>query len=81
MFLAITHNNSGSEYIRRMAPNENKNIEYYVEKWVDNRFEGEATIAESDGYIPRGCGEYYAEIRHTKKESGTCYESMDFYVK
>lgn len=81
MFLAITHNNSGIQYIRRMSPTENKNIEQYVEKWVDNHFEGEAKIAESDGHIPRGCGEYYAEIRDTKKESGSCWESMDFYVK
>ena len=79
MFICITHNPSGETLLlRRMAPNETLNLRHYVEKWADSIG---MKIADADGYIPRGCAEYFAEIRDTKHETGSCWESLDFYIE
>lgn len=81
MFLSILNNTTGEEYIRRVSPSENTSIEDMVKKWLDNTYEGDVKLAESSGYIPCGCGEYFAEIRRTKSATGSCLESFDFYTE
>ena len=79
MFICITHNPSGETLLlRRMAPSETLNLIHYVEQWADSIG---MKIADSNGYIPHGCAEYFAEIRDTKRETGSCWESLDFYLE
>jgi hypothetical protein len=79
MFISIYHNQSGTqELLRRLAPNESIDPEFHVKKWA---MANDLTIDQSDGYIPCGCGEYYAETRHTKEATGSCWKSFDFYLE
>jgi hypothetical protein len=82
MFLAIYHNQSGMEFIRRLSPSESLDLRAHVNKWVETEFEGEATpsFSEVGSHIPGGCGEYQAEIRDTKAESGSCWASEPFFI-
>ena len=79
MFICITHNPSGETLLlRRMAPTETLNLSHYVEQWADSIG---TKIAVSGGHIPTGCADYSAEIRDTKRETGSCWESLDFYLE
>ncbi len=78
MFICITHVSSGYvELLRRLAPNESIDPAYHARNWADTI---DATIAKPNGHIPCGCGDYYAETRHTKAETGSCWQSFDFYL-
>jgi hypothetical protein len=78
MYIAILNNRTGEhELLRRLAPNESIDPEFHVKKWA---IAVGVTIAESDGYIPNGCADYYAETRDTKKESAVCWKSFNFYL-
>lgn len=81
MFLSIYHNQSGEEYIRRLSPSEKIDPETHFRKWIDDRYDGEVKVSESDGHIPRGCGEYYIEIRDTKESTGSCWSSFDAFTE
>jgi hypothetical protein len=82
MFLAIYHNQSGTEFIRRLSPSESLDLRAHVKKWVETEFEGEGTpsFSEVGSHIPNGCGEYQAEIRDTKAESGSCWTAEPFFI-
>lgn len=78
MFISIVDNHSGEqELLRRLAPNESINPEGHCLKWADALG---VTIATPDGRIPRGCADYYAEVRRTKEPTGSCWQSFDFYL-
>jgi hypothetical protein len=84
MFLSIIENQSGQEWLRRLAPNESIDVREQVEKWAEIEFSGyEAKISFSEpgSYIPNGCGQYQAEIRDTKVPTGSCWNSEPFYVE
>lgn len=78
MFLSIYANRSGEETV--IKTNGKIQIETLVKQWVDESYCGELKVAESDGYIPNGCGEYYAEIRRDKIANGSCLSSMNFFL-
>lgn len=78
MFISIVENRSGeSELLRRLAPNESIDPRAHCEKWAADMG---VEIAKSNGHIPRGCADYYAEVRHTKEATGSCWQSFDFYL-
>lgn len=79
MFISIVENHSGeSELLRRLAPNESIDPAYHARKWAE---QVGVEIARQNGHIPRGCADYYAEVRRTKEASGSCWDSFDFYLK
>lgn len=82
MFLSIYENSSGEEHVRRLAPNETLDVRHHVRKWVDRETEGAAvpSFSEPGARIPNGCGDYQAEIRHTKRETGVCWDSEPFFL-
>lgn len=82
MFLSIYHNQSGAEYLRRMAPNESLDLRAHVQKWTDRETDGAAlpSFSEPGSHIPNGCGEYQAEIRDTKAATGSCWTAEPFYL-
>lgn len=83
MFLSIYHNQSGTEFLRRLAPNESLDLRAHVGKWAESEYEGLAvpSFAEPGKHIPNGCGEYQAEIRHTKQSGGSCWTSEPFFME
>lgn len=81
MFFAILDNRTGESFVRRMSPSENKPLELMVQEWIEKEYYGVCKLKESDGYIPRGCGDFMAEIRRTKVENGCCICSFDFYMQ
>ena len=83
MFLSIYHNQSGDEYLRRLAPNESLDLREHVRKWCDNQTDRQAkpSFSESGSHIFNGCAEYQAEIRDTKLASGSCWTSEPFYLQ
>lgn len=79
MYIAITENHSGETLLlRQLSPSESICPEFHCRKWAAR--EG-VTIAESDGYIPNGTADYYAETRDTKAETGSCWQSFNFYLE
>jgi hypothetical protein len=79
MFISIVENRSGEQLLlRRLAPNESIDPEIYCERWAEQMG---VTIAKPNGYIPRGCADFYAETRHTKEPTGVCWQSFDFYLE
>lgn len=82
MFLSIYHNQSGDEFIRRMAPNESLDLREHIQRWAERETEGQAapSFSEPGSHIPNGCGEYQAEIRHEKRAGATCWISEPFYL-
>lgn len=82
MFLSIYHNQSGDEFIRRLGPNENSDLRRLVWDWCERELEGQAkpSFSEPGSHIPNGCGDYQAEIRRTKRETGSCWESEPFFL-
>lgn len=79
MYISIVENRSGEEVLlRRLAPSECINPEYHAHKWAN---ETGVTIAIANGYIPRGCADYYAEVRETKASTAVCWQSYDFYLE
>ena len=83
MFLSIYHNQSGEDYIRRLAPNESLNVRQHVREWVAREYGGEfrPSFSEPGSHIPNGCGEYQAEIRSTRVSSGVCWDSEPFFLE
>lgn len=83
MFLSILHNASGEEFLRRLAPNESLDPRKHARAWLDRNYDGElrASFSKPGAHIPGGCGEYTAEIRHTKAATGSCWASEDFYTE
>jgi hypothetical protein len=85
MFLSIYHNQSGEEFLRRLGPNEQSNdLRAHVRKWAEKDLDGypfKLSFSEPGSHIPNGCGEYQAEIRHTKAPSGSCRSSEPFYLE
>ena len=82
MFLSIYNTKSGDEYTRRIAPNEICDLRAMVEKWVDHEtnHQGTPSFSEPGSHIPNGCADYQAEIRYTKKATGSCWTSEPFYI-
>lgn len=82
MFLSIYHHKSGEEYLRRIAPRESLDLRQHVRAWAESRFDGMARpeFSEAGAHIPNGCGEYRAELRDTKRESGPCWTSEPFFL-
>lgn len=78
MFIDIVENrNNESVYFRRLAPNESVDPAYHARQWANREgFE----IAKQNGHIPRGCADFYAEVRRTKAANGSCWDSYDFYL-
>lgn len=56
-------------------------IESHVTEWVDLHSEGMgyAVLPSEGAAIPHG--DYYAEIRRTREETGSCWESVNFFIK
>lgn len=82
MFLSITHNRTGEEYLRRLSPTESLDLRAHCRAWVDRETEGAArpSFSEPGSHIPSGCGEYHAQIRHFKRGCGVCWTSEDFFL-
>ena len=82
MFLSIYHNQSGEEFLRRLAPRETLDLRHHVQQWAEREFDGMAqpSFSEPGKHIPNGCGEYQAEIRYTKAPGGTCWTSEAFFM-
>ena len=83
MFLSIYENSSGQEFLRRISPSEKLHLRAMVRKWAEGMFDGyrvNLTFSEDGAHIPNGCGEYQAEIRHTKASGGVCWTSAPFYL-
>ena len=84
MFLSIYHNQSGEEYLRRIAPNEKLDLRAMVQRWAASEgFTSEGwrpSFSEPGSHIQNGCGEYQAEIRYTKASGATCWTSEPFYM-
>jgi hypothetical protein len=83
MFLSILHNQSGQEYLRRVAPRESLDLRAMVRKWARAECDGQAvpSFAEPGAHIPNGCGEYQAELRDTKKAGASCWISEPFFME
>lgn len=83
MFLSIYHNQSGEEFLRRLAPRENLDLRHHVQQWAKREFDGMAqpSFSEPGKHIPNGCGDYQAEIRHTKAPGGACWTSEPFFMQ
>lgn len=81
MFLSIYHNQSGEEYIRRLAPNEKLDLREYVRRWCASELDAVPTFSEPGSHIHVGCGEYDAEIRDTKAATGSCWCAEPFFIK
>ena len=83
MFLSIYHNQSGDEYVRRLAPTETLDLREHVRRWVDQHYGdygGKPSFSEPGSHIPNGCGEYQAEIRRTREGGAVCWTSEPFYL-
>lgn len=77
MFLSIIHNRSGEQVVlRRLGPNENIDPEHHAKKYCALY---DLEIEEPNGYIFEG--EYTAETRNTKKYTGSCWSSFEFFTK
>lgn len=85
MFISIRDNRTGQEYLRRLSPTEKLDIRHQVKRWaaLDGWDEAGAqpSFSEPGKYIPNGCGDYQAEIRDTKAESGSCWTSEPFFME
>jgi len=85
MFLSIYNNQSGDEYLRRLAPNESLDLRAHVKAWAlrvyGMEYGTKVSFSETGSHIPNGCGEYQAEIRYTKKVGGSCWTSEPFYLE
>lgn len=83
MFLSIYHNQSGDEFLRRLAPNESLDLRQHVAKWTSAEYDGELTpsFSQVGSHIPNGCGDYQAEIRHTKLPTGSCWTCEPFFLE
>lgn len=85
MFLHIYENQSGeSPVLRRLAPNESLDLRAHVRAWASREFSDyvvRLSFSEPGAHIPNGCGQYQAEIRDTKAESGSCWTSEPFYLE
>jgi hypothetical protein len=82
MFLSIYHSQSGEEFLRRLSPSESLDLRAHVKLWVERETEGAArpSFSESGSHIANGCGDYQAEIRDTKRESGSCWQEEPFFL-
>jgi len=83
MFLSILDNRSGDEYVRRLGPRESEDLRLLVKKWAEKEFDGysvKLSFSEPGSHIPNGCADWQAELRHTKKETGSCWTSEPFYL-
>lgn len=82
MFLSIYDNASGEEYLRRLAPSESLDLRQHVRKWARDAMEGARPVFSKWGAaIPNGCGDYQAEIRDTKRVTGSCWTCEPFYLE
>lgn len=82
MYLSIYENCSGHEFLRRLAPNESLDLREHVRKWAAREYDGELipSFSEAGAHLPNGCGDWQAEIRATKRESGSCWTREPFYL-
>ena len=79
MFLSIYCNQTGEEFLRRLAPNESLDLREYIRKWCESE-ELTPIFSEPGAHIHNGCADYQAEIRRTKAMTGSCWTSEPFYV-
>lgn len=84
MFLSIYHNQSGAEYIRRIAPNESLDLRAHVTRWAEKEGYSDAglmpSFSEAGAHIPNGCGEYQAELRDRKQSGASCWTAEPFFM-
>lgn len=83
MFLSIVNNQSGEEFLRQLGPNEKLDLEGLALKWAQAEFADYAPrliFSRPGSHIPNGCGDWQAELRHTKKPSASCWISGAFYL-
>lgn len=79
MFLSITHNQTGEETLRRLAPNETLDIHEHIRRYCA-AYDCTPSFSKPGSHIPNGCGDYQAEIRHTKRETGSCWSCEPFFM-
>lgn len=84
MFLSIYHNQSGTESLRRVAPNERLDLRAMVKRWAEREGYADAglqpSFAEPGAHIPNGCGEYQAELRDRKQSGASCWDAEPFFM-
>lgn len=80
MFLSIYHNQSGDEYLRRLSPTETLDLREHVRRWAAAHYDAVPSFSEPGSRIPNGCGEYQAEIRHTKESGAVCWSCEPFFL-
>ena len=79
MFVIVYNPNTNDVYYqRRMGPNE-KMIERKFADQIAAEFD--ATIADSDGYIPNCCGDLRVEFRRSLKDECCIWSGESFYLE
>jgi hypothetical protein len=77
MFVCITENRSGETLLlRRLGPHEIMDARRFADRVAEDYC---TEIDDSDGIIPDGSGDINVEFRQTKKPSGSCWTSTDFF--
>lgn len=79
MYLSIYNNQSGEEFLRQLGPNESLDLREHVRKWCAT-YDCEPSFSEPGAHIFNGCGDYQAEIRRTKRATGSCWTCEPFYM-
>jgi len=81
MYLSIYCNATGEEYVKQLGPNASLDLRQYVKDWVALECDdAKPSFSEPGSHIPNGCGDYQAEIRRTKRETGSCWSCEPFYL-
>lgn len=85
MWLIIEEIRSGDHVVsRRLAPRETLDPDRHMRRYLD-RLSADSgydfRIAESDGYIPSGCGEIRVEIRIRKHDWVCIWTGKDYFLE
>lgn len=85
MWLIIEETRSGDHVVsRRLAPRETLDPDHHMQRYLDQLSADSGydfRIAESDGHIPSGCGEYRVEIRNRKNDYVVIWDSGDYFTE
>lgn len=85
MWLIIEETRSGGHVVsRRLAPRETLDPDHHMQRYLDQLSADsgyDLRIAESDGYIPSGCGEYRCEIRSRKNDYVVIWTGKDYFAE
>lgn len=80
MWLSIYENKTGEEHLRRLSPTESEDLRELVRQWAA-AYDSVPVFSEPGSHIPNGCADYQAELRRTKRESGSCWTCEPFYLE